>query len=94
MFSPNYGAASSHIQTLMAEREDFLAVNRTQAAKIKKLEEVTDDAHKRLLQVMQSADCAPHVSFADGENGDGRAGRGSGGESRLRSPGGNLGRNK
>jgi hypothetical protein len=40
MFSPNYGAASSHIQTLMAEREDFLAVNRTQAVKIKKLEEV------------------------------------------------------
>ena len=41
MFSqPNYGAASTHIQTLMAEREDFLAVNKRQAARIKELEEV------------------------------------------------------
>jgi len=45
MFSPNYGAASSHIQTLMAEREDFLAVNRTQAIKIKALEEVQHSAN-------------------------------------------------
>ncbi|EOD12890.1 hypothetical protein EMIHUDRAFT_251169 [Emiliania huxleyi CCMP1516] len=38
MFAPDYGAASSHIKTLMSEREDFVAANRLQAARISELE--------------------------------------------------------
>ena len=38
LFSPNYGAAQTHITELMAEREDFLAANKAQAARIANLE--------------------------------------------------------
>ena len=38
LFTPNYGAASSHIAELTAERDDFIEVNRTQAARIRHLE--------------------------------------------------------
>lgn len=38
LFTPNYGAASSHIEELMREREDFVEANRTQAARIQQLE--------------------------------------------------------
>ena len=36
--SPNYGAAATHIKELMAEREDFLAAAKAQAARIATLE--------------------------------------------------------
>ena len=39
LFTPNYGLASSHIQQLMAERDDFLQASKSQAARIKELEE-------------------------------------------------------
>ena len=38
MFGPNYGAAQSHIQELMKERDDFLEASRAQAARISELE--------------------------------------------------------
>ena len=38
LFAPNYGAAQTHINELMAEREDFLAANKAQAARIASLE--------------------------------------------------------
>lgn len=40
LFTPNYGAASSHIAELTAERDDFIDANRTQAARIRHLEQL------------------------------------------------------
>ena len=37
-FTPNYGAASSHIAELVKERDDFLEASRFQAARIQALE--------------------------------------------------------
>lgn len=37
MFEPNYGEANKHIEMLMAEREDFVNANKTQAVRIKEL---------------------------------------------------------
>ena len=59
MFQPNYGAASSHIETLMSEREDFIEVNMQQAARIKALEaqvaDLTDDLQSARTQAEHQA---------------------------------------
>ena len=39
LFTPNYGAASSHIAELMKERDDFIDASRHQAARIQELEQ-------------------------------------------------------
>ena len=38
MFGPNYGAAQSHIEELMKEREDFIQASKAQARRVAELE--------------------------------------------------------
>ena len=38
MFGPNYGAAQSHIEELMREREDFIQASKAQARRVAELE--------------------------------------------------------
>ena len=56
MFSPNYGAASSHIEKLMAEREDFVAAAKSQAHRIKDMEAVIKGLKEELRNSAESED--------------------------------------
>ena len=48
LFSPDYGAAKSHIAELTKEREDFVAASFSQAASIASLEKQVASPQKTL----------------------------------------------
>ena len=56
MFGPNYGAAQSHIEELMKEREDFLSASRAQATRIAELETELASSKEEHATAMEQLD--------------------------------------